>query len=131
MAGKSTLKLRRLAAAAAQAGALASAAKKRARLAKAQLKLARKAAKATKKAAKHARKLVEEAKASLEAVRVRRRVRTKAPAAKVEKVAAPRNRPARIPRAASPAAVAKSIIKRLDDASPPPPPHPGGTPAGP
>jgi hypothetical protein len=127
MADKSALKLRRLINAAAQAGALAGAAKKRARLAKAQLKLARKAAKATKKAAKHARKLVEEARASLDAARLR--ARAKSMAVKVAKLAAPRKRAARISRAGSAAAVAKSIIKRLDDASPAP--QPGGTPAGP
>jgi hypothetical protein len=128
MADKSMVKLRRLIVAAAQARELAQAARKRARLAKAQHKLARKAAKAAKKAARHARKLVEEAQANRDQGRPRSRPRPKAAARRGAAMAPPRKR---ISRPASAAAIARSVIRRLDEAAPTPPAQPGGTPAGP
>jgi hypothetical protein len=104
-------RVRRLSAAAAQASARAEAAKRHARVAKAQLKLARKAAKATKKAAKQARKRVEDAKHKLQAAPAR------LPKAVAAKAAAPRKPLARLARLHPAAAVARSVIKRLNAAA--------------
>jgi hypothetical protein len=139
MAAKTISKLQRLIVAATKAGARADLAKRRARIAKARLKLVRKAAKAAKKVAKQARKLVADAKAALIAVRLRRRARKKRSKAVRARAAAPskhtvqRKRPLRTARVASPAAVARSVINRLDAAaeetahSASPPAQGGGT----
>jgi len=76
-----------------------------------------------KKAAKQARRLVLDAKATLIAARRRRRARKKPPKTAKAKDALPskravrRKRPVRTVRAGSPAAVARSIIKRMDAAA--------------
>jgi hypothetical protein len=104
--------LRRLSAAAAQAGARAEAAKQQVRVAKRQLKMARKAAKAAKKAARQARRQVQDAKQQIQAARALAKAAKAAPA----KVAAPRKRMMRTPRLHLAAEVARSVIKRLNAA---------------
>ncbi len=106
----------RLSFAAAQADERADAAKRQVRLAKARLKRARKAAKAAKKAAKQARKQLDGAKSRVRAARrAGTSVRKAGPATR--KAAVPRKRAPRTARLHPAAAVARSVIKRLNAAA--------------